>query len=110
VSAKHLRHDCRLPPSNFRLLCQVAELEIHFNTARIVGDLENILVDPRFVKLRSLSKCKLWCLRAHEMPLVLDESDFQAVVDGMRGIFPSIQAIEGLLGTWSELSGELQAQ
>ena len=98
---------CLLPISVYCV--RLRELEIHFNTTRIADDLESIPMDPGFPELRSLPRCKLGRLRAHEMPLVLDMSDFQAVVDWMRDIFPSIQGIEGPPGTWSELSRKLKA-
>ena len=97
---------CLLPISVYCV--GLDELEIHFNTTNIVDDLKNIPMDPRFLELRSLPRCKLRRLRANKMPLVLDGSDFQAVVDGMRDIFPSIQHIDGPIGAWSELSGKLQ--
>ena len=54
-------------------------LEIHFNTTNIVDDLKNISEDPRFQELRSLGKCALSCLEVHEIPLTIDESEFETV-------------------------------
>ena len=51
--------------------------EIHFNTTNIVDDLENISEDPRFQELRFLQKCALSCLEVHEIPLTIDESEFE---------------------------------
>jgi len=67
------------------------DLKIHFNTTNIVGDLKNISVDPRFQELLLLPRCQLWYLEVSNIPLVLDESDFETVADGMRGIFPSLR-------------------
>ena len=82
------------------------DLAIHFNTTNIVGDLKNISVDPRFQELHSLPRCQLWYLDVSNMPLVLDESDFQTVVDGMRGIFPCLGRFGGT-DIWNELSKKL---
>ena len=87
---------------------KLGALEVHFNTTNIVNDLKNISMDPRYRKLRSLPRCTLWRLYVHAMPLTLDESDLQAVGDGMKDIFPSMQSIEGPLGAWRELSREVQ--
>ena len=79
-------------------------LGIHFNTTDIVGDLKSISVDPRFRELRSLPRCPLSYLKVRELPLVLDESDFDAVADGMKGIFPNLKGFETKISTWCELS------
>jgi len=73
---------CLLPISVY--CAQLDAVETHFSTTNILGDLKNTSVDPQFRELRSLPRCMLRRLYTHAMPLTLDESDFQAVVDGMK--------------------------
>jgi len=86
---------------------KLERLEIHFNTTNIVNDFKNILEDPRFQRLRSLSKCPLKCLDVYRMPLRLDESDFETVAKGMVDIFPSLIDCDGLEESWIELSRQI---
>ena len=81
-------------------------LVIHFNSTNIVGDLKNISADPLFQELRSLPRCRLWYLGVFNIPLVLDETDFETVVDGMRGIFPYLRGFTGSI-RWGKLSKKL---
>jgi len=82
---------------------KLEQLEIHFNTTNIVDDFKNISADPRFQQLRLLPRCPLWNLDVFDMPLVLDESDFETVVLGMMDIFPSLDYCNGLGDTWEEV-------
>jgi len=86
---------------------ELQELDIHFNTTNIINDFRNILEDPRFRQLRSLPRCPLTFLDAYRMPLSLDESDFEIVVEGMVDIFPSLINCKGLEQGWDELSGAI---
>ena len=88
---------------------KLKKLEIHFNTTNIVDDLRNISEDSRFQQLRSLPRCPLTFLDIYEMPLRLDESDFEIVVKGMVDIFPSLTHFEGPEEGWDELSGKIAA-
>ena len=82
---------------------KLEQLGIHFNTTNIVDDFKNISVDPRFQELRLLPRCPLSCLDVSEMPLDLDEPDFETVVLGMVGIFPSLDSCEGIDNIWYEV-------
>jgi len=83
---------------------KLRELEIHFNTTNIIDDLKNLSEDPRFQELRSLPRCTLTCLHTYQMPLTLDEPDFETVANGMIDIFPSIRSCDGLVKIWEEIS------
>lgn len=83
------------------------DMKIHFNTTDIVGDLKNISVDPRFQELRTLPRCQLWYLDVSDAPLVLDETDFEFVVDGMKDIFPCLRWFGGP-DLWDKLSKKLR--
>lgn len=85
---------------------KLQHLVIHFNTTNIVGDLKNISMNPRFQELHSLPKCKLWYLVVRNVPLVLNDSDVDTVVDGMRSIFPWLRGFSGSK-LWSKLSKKL---
>jgi len=85
---------------------KVQKLGIHFNTTNIVGDLKAISVDPRLQELLLLPRCQLWYLGVTRIPLVLDESDFETVLDGMRSILPSLRGFSGA-SVWGELSRKL---
>lgn len=97
---------CLLPISVYSLKLEI--LKIHFNTTNIVDDLKNVLVDPRFQELRSLPRGALWHLGVHGMPLTLDESDFEIVVDGMVNIFPSLRCCAGYGDTWDKFNKEIK--
>jgi len=86
---------------------KLKKLMIHFNATNIVDDLRNILEDPRFQQLRSLSKCLLKRLYVYRMPLSLDESDFETVAKGMVDIFPSLKGCIGFKESWIELSMQI---
>ena len=60
-------------------------------------------MDPRFQQLRLLPRCPLSSLDVFDMPLVLDESDFETVVLGMIDIFPSLDRCDGLGDIWDEV-------
>jgi len=93
---------CLLPIS---IHCvKLRKLEIHFNTTNIVDDLKNISEDPRFQELRSLPRCTLTYLRTGQMPLALDEPDFEMVANGMVDIFPSLECCAGAEETWCVIS------
>ena len=98
---------CLLPISVYCVKLEI--LEIHFNTTNIVDDLKNIPADPKFQELRSLPRGALWHLGVHGMPLILDESDFETVVDGMVDIFPSLTRCAGYGDTWVKLTKEIEA-
>ena len=74
---------------------RLEKLEIHFNITNIVDNFKNILEDPRFQQLRSLPRCPLRRLDVYQIPLDLDEWDFETVVNGMTDIFPSLTRCEG---------------
>ena len=95
---------CLLPISVYCL--KLSELEIHFNTTNIVHDLKNISEDPQFQKLRSLPKCSLDNLCVWKIPLAIDEADYEAVVDGMIDIFPTMDRCAPAEGNsdWEEFS------
>ena len=85
---------------------KLRELEIHFNTAKIVEDFKDISEDPRFQKLRSRPRCPLSYLGIHKIPLTVDSPNFEVVVNGMVNIFPSLHhctAAEDNLD-WDEVS------
>jgi len=87
---------------------KLKKLEIHFNTTNIVNDLRNILKDPQFPRLRSLPlRCPLIFLDAYEMPLSLQESDFETVAKGVVDIFPSLTYCGGFEEGWDELSRKI---
>ena len=105
--SKHLCHDCRLPLPISVSCPKLDEMEIHFNTTNIVGDLKNLLEDPRFQTLRSLPRCSLNYLGVRRMPLTIDELGLEAVVNGMIDIFPSLAHCDNVPGDnldWEELS------
>ena len=79
---------CLLPISVYCL--KLDELEIHFNTTNIVDDLKNISEDPRFQTVRSLPRCSLDYLGVWQIPLTVDEADFEAVMNGILDIFPTL--------------------
>jgi len=85
---------------------KVEKLGIHFNATNIVGDLKAISVDPRFQEFLLLPRCQLQYLGVTKIPLVLDESDFETVLDGMRSIFPSLRGFSGS-NVWGELSRKM---
>ena len=80
---------CLLPISVYCVGLQ--EMDIHFNTTNIVNDLKNISRDPRFQTLRSLPRCSLDYLGVSRMPLAVDSPNFEALVNGMVDIFPSLR-------------------
>jgi len=85
---------------------KLRNLEIHFNTINIVGNLKTTSEDPRYEALRQLPKCTLSSLVVYCLPLVLHESDLGTVADGMIDIFPSLERCSGPpenLG-WKKLS------
>ena len=93
---------CLLPIS---VRCvQLQTLEIHFNTTNIVDDLKNVSEDSQFQELRSLPRCTLSRLDVYRMPLILEESSFETVANGMLDIFPSLEGCDGLERTWDVLS------
>ena len=98
---------CLLPISVHCL--ELQNLEIHFNTTNIVGDLSDLSENPRFEELRSLPRCSLSCLNIWKTPLTIDESDFEAVVNGMVDIFPCLDSCEEDTenSDWEEFFGEL---
>ena len=79
---------CLLPISVYCL--KLDELEIHFNTTNIVDDLKNISEDPRFQTVRSLPRCSLDYLGVWQIPLTVDDTDFEDVVNGILDIFPTL--------------------
>ena len=83
-------------------------LEIHFNTTNIVGDLKNILADPKFEALRSLPRGTLPHLNVYRTPLALNELGFETVAKGMVGIFPSLQHCGGIKGAWGGVNGRIE--
>jgi hypothetical protein len=83
------------------------KLEIHFNSIRIVEDLENISKDPRLQGLRSLPRCTLSCINVYRMPLTVDEPGCQTVANGMIDIFPSLERCGGLGRAWEMLYGRI---
>ena len=87
---------------------KLEELEIHFNSTSIVGDLKNISMDPQFQDLRSLPKCPLSCLYVNGIPLALGEPGLETVVDGMIVIFPSLTQCTGLEWCWNEVSERIR--
>ena len=94
---------CLLPISVHCL--KLRELQIHFNTTTIVDDLKEISKDPWCQELHSLPRCRsLSKLYAEWMPLTLDESGFETVVDGIINIFPSLEYCVGRGRPWEELS------
>ena len=97
---------CLLPISVYCV--GLGALEIHFNTTNIVDDLKNLSADPQFRKFHSLRRCRLSTLDVCAMPLVLNESDFGTVVDGMRYIFPNLRNFRGQTDSWRELSRRLR--
>ena len=80
------------------------ELEFHFNSTRIVDDLENISKDPQLQELRLLPKCTLSCLYVDEIPLTLDEPGLEIVANGIIDIFPSLTCCVGKRRGWVEVS------
>ena len=83
---------------------KLEELEIHFNTMNIVGDLKDISQDPRFQELRSLPRCELTCLDVSRAPLTLDEPGFETVVNGMMDIFPALDSFAGDEEAWAQVN------
>jgi len=86
---------------------KLRNLEVHFNTGNVVGDLKEISEDPNFQELRSLPRCTLVCLGVSYAPLALDEPGFTAVVNGMVDIFPCLRRCDGSEPAWIELSERL---
>ena len=78
-------------------------LEVHFNTANIVGDFKNLSETPQFKELPSLPRCAVSHLRPGRMPLTLDESGFETVANGMARIFPSLKGCAGGGEGWDEV-------
>ena len=89
---------------------KLEHLEIHFNTANILENLNNISEDPKFRELHSLPRCPLSYLGVFAMPLTLDEeSEYKTMADGIIDIFPSLEHCEGFIGEgWSEVSKNLR--
>ena len=83
---------------------KLRELTIHFKTTNIVGDLENISDDPRFREIRLLPRCTLPSLLVGDMPLALDEPDFETVASGMIDIFPSLWCCSGFERIWDRVT------
>jgi hypothetical protein len=96
---------CLLPISIHCI--KLHKLEIHFNTTNIINDLKDVLEDPLFQELRSLPRCKLSCLNAGQIPLVLDTPGFETVANGMINIFPSLDWCNGRK-KWYELSERIE--
>ena len=89
---------------------ELDELCIHFNTANILNDLENTLKDPQFQELRSLPRCPLSCLYAHDIPLSIDnESDFQTVQNGIADVFPCLDRCNGSEEIWQTVGLRIAA-
>ena len=84
---------------------KLKNLEIHFNTVDIVGDLKNISENPRFQQLRSSPRCTLSHLYVGGIPHVLDEAGVETVANGMIDIFPSIECCGGQ--HWDDISGRI---
>ena len=87
---------------------KLRRLEIYFNTTNIVEDLKKISADSRFQQLHSLPRCPLTRLDAYQTPLALDGSDFETVVHGMIGIFPSLEYCLGYEGIWDDISDRIE--
>jgi len=83
---------------------ELKSLAIHFNTRNIVEDFESISMDPWFEQLRSLPRCPLSRLEVWRMPLTLNEPGFETVVNGVVGIFPSLEHCEGVKEGWGEIA------
>ena len=84
------------------------ELEFHFNSTRIVDDLENISKDPQLQELRLLPKCTLSCLYVDEIPLALDEPGLEIMANGIIVIFPSLTCCVGKRRGWVEVSNGIR--
>jgi len=96
---------CLLPLSVH--CAKLRSLEIHFNTTNILDDLKIISGDPRFQELRFLPKSPLSCLGVRQIPLALDESDFETVAGGMTDIFPYLERCDGSDVVWDGLNKKI---
>ena len=78
---------------------KLQELEIHFNTANVIRDFEDLSED--YQELLSLPRCALRRLNIHRIPLTLDGPGFEAVVNGISSIFPSLELLVGVGQVWN---------
>jgi hypothetical protein len=69
------------------------ELQIHFNTINLLGDLTPISEDLRLRDAHSLPKCGLRTLDVWNAPLRIGAEDRGPVAAGFLGIFPSLSVI-----------------
>lgn len=88
------------------------ELEIHFNTTNLLGDLTSILEDLRLRGEHLLPKCRLWWLGVRNAPLQIRVEDCGLVAAGFLGIFSSLREINSNSGMdWgSLLEGQCRTQ
>jgi len=96
---------CLLPIS---IHCaELEELEIHFNTANIAVDFENISKDLQFQALTSSERSSLELLIVHQMPLTVGWEECLDVGNKLIKIFPSLQNICGSDQRWRDITCNL---
>ena len=79
-------------------------LEIHFNTTNLLGDLASMSEDPRLHDAHSLPKCELWWLDVWSAPLQIRAEDRGSVAAGFLRIFPLLRTISSNPGIgWGSL-------
>ena len=83
---------------------KLQELQVHFNTANLVGDLKKISKDPKLQELLSCPRCTLSRLDVYQIPLILDAPGLETVVSGMIDIFPHLERCNGLDEMWGDVS------
>jgi len=72
-------------------------LETHFNTRGIVGDMQRLLDGGTE---RDKAKCKLRSLCVARMPLEVGEEDIQTIAMGLNAIFPDLLDLKSYTGSW----------
>jgi len=72
-------------------------LEIHFNTRRIVRDVQRLFNGGAE---RDEAKCKLRSLSVGSIPLEVCKEDTQTIVLGLKTIFPYLTDLDGYDGSW----------
>jgi len=72
-------------------------LETHFNTRRIVGDMQRLLDGGAE---HDGAKCKLRGFSVAMTPLEVGEEDIQTIAMGLNAIFPDLMDLDGYSSSW----------
>ena len=83
----------------------LTDLETHFNTLTIVGDIQR-LIDGGYG--RNSAKCELRRLVVGYIPLKVHGEDIETIVVGFKVIFPCLTDFTDFNGHWRELGSKLR--